>query len=236
MAEQFRFTTRLSFFSEVCYTKVKGFQAYLHYHKETIMKKLLLFPLTLFLSLGLAACSQSKPTDETASSVQSQQIVAKHSDIRLKFNAIKMAKADQEFKGGSSLAQVKELFGEPAKHEQVPAGDVTLDVYNWQFDQVDLTVQFYQDNVVVRSISNFYFIRDPKIGLKDFDGLADKLTYQQAVEKLGEPDVLSQAVSSDKEELQAIWVSGLKTDQEARIQLLFENNALKTKNQFGLKD
>lgn len=198
------------------------------------MKKLLLFSATLLLSLGLAACGQDKSSDETKSSVQSQQIVAKHSDVRLKFNQITLAKADQEFKGGTNLARLKELFGEPAKHETVPAGDVTLDVYSWQFDYVDLNVQLYQDSAVVRSISNFYFIRDPKISLKDFEELKEGMTYTQVLDKLGEPDVMSQAVSSDKEDLQAIWVSGLKTDNQAQIQLLFENNTLKTFNQTGL--
>lgn len=198
------------------------------------MKKLFLTSVTLILSLGLTACGQTKTSTDASSAVQSQQIVAKHSDIRLKFNKIVLAKADQEFKGGTNLATLKELFGEPAVHEKVPAGDVTLDVYNWKFDQVDLNVQLYEDNAVVRTISNFYFIRDPKIGLKEFEALTEGMTYTQVVDQLGEPDVLSQAVSSDKEDLQAIWVSGLKTDNQAQIQLLFENNSLKTLNQTGL--
>lgn len=200
------------------------------------MKKLFLFSTTLLLSATLAACSTTDKTTETSSSVQPQQIVAKHSDVRLKFNQITLAKADQEFQGGTNLATLKELFGEPASHEQAPAGDVTLDVYTWQFEHVEVSVQLYQDNAIVRTISNFYFIRDPKIDVKTFEKVTDGMTYTQAVDLLGEPDVLSQAVSSEKEELQALWVSGLKTDNQAQIQLLFENNALKTKNQTGLKD
>lgn len=198
------------------------------------MKRILMFSATLLLSLNLVACQNAKETSKT-STIQPQQIVAKHSDIRLKFNQVVLAKADQEFKGGSNLATLKELFGEPKTHERVPAGDVTLDVYNWQFEQVSLTVQLYEDSAIVRSISNFYFIRDPKIDIKTFDKLTDNMTYTQAVDLLGEPDVLSHAISSDKEELQAIWVSGLKTDNQAQVQLLFENNKLKTKNQHGLK-
>lgn len=199
-----------------------------------MMKKLLLFSASLLVSLSLAACGQDKSSGDNGSSVQSQQIVAKHSDVRLKFNKIVLAKADKEFKGGTNLAQLKELFGEPVKHETVPAGDVSLDVYSWQFDYVNLNVQLYQDNAVVRSISNFYFIRDPKIGLKDYDELKEGMTYTQVIDRLGEPDVLSQAVSSDKEDIQAIWVSGLKTDNQAQIQMIFENNTLKLKNQTGL--
>lgn len=200
------------------------------------MKRFFNLMIVTILSLGLIACSKTNQTDETTSSVESQQIVAKHSDIRLKFNEISLAKADQEFKGGTNLAKLKELFGEPVSHEQVPAGDVTLDVYRWQFEHVEVLVQLYQDSAIARSISNFYFIRDAKIDTKTFEQLKEGMTYTQAVDLLGEPDVLSQGVSSDKEELQALWVSGLKTDNQAQLQLLFENNALKTKNQQGLSD
>lgn len=198
------------------------------------MKKLLLFTVTLLATLSLAACGQKKQTTETAPSAKAQEIVAKHSDVRFKFNQITLAKADQDFKGGTNLATLKELFGEPVSHEQAPAGDVTLDVYTWQFDYVSLQVQLYEDNAIVRSISNFSFIRDPKTTLKTFEKITEGMTYTQAVDLLGEPDVLSQAVSSDSEELQALWISGLKTDSQAQIQLVFENNALKTKSQTGL--
>lgn len=199
------------------------------------MKKFFLFTATLLLASGLAACGQGNKKTDTASSVKPQEIVAKHTDVRSNFNKITLAKADQEFKGGTNLATLKELFGEPASHEQAPAGDVTLDVYTWNFEAVSVNVQLYEDSAIVRSISNFYYIREPKHTLKTFEQLAEGMTYTQAVETLGEPDVLSQAISSDKEEIQAIWVSGLKTDNQAQIQLLFENNTLKTKNQFGLK-
>lgn len=199
------------------------------------MKKLHLLTAVLLLSASLAACAPKKEASTTPS-VQPQQIVAKHSDVRLKFNQIQLAKADQEFKGGSNLAKLKELYGEPVKHEKVPAGDVTLDAYKWQFDQVEVNVQFYEDSAITRAISYFSFIKEPTLGLKEFKELKKDMTYTQVVDRLGEPDVLSQAVSSDKEELQAIWNSGLKTDNQAQIQLLFENNKLKTINQNGLKD
>lgn len=203
--------------------------------KEMIMKKLLKLSVALLLSTSLAACAP-KTTSDTKSSVEPQQIVAKHSDVRLKFNQIQLAKADKEFKGGSNLAKLKELYGEPVKHEEVPAGDVTLDAYKWQFDQVEVNVQFYEDNAITRAISYFSFIKEPSLGLKEVEQLQKDMTYTQVLDLLGEPDALSQAVSSDKEELQAIWTSGLKTDNQAQIQLLFENNKLKTINHNGLKD
>ncbi|HEN4396809.1 TPA: DUF3862 domain-containing protein, partial [Streptococcus agalactiae] len=55
-------------------------------------------------------------------------------------------------------------------------------------------------------------------------------------ELLGEPDDISQAVSSDKEELQAAWISGIQSsDSDPGINLTFENDKLTNKQQHGLK-
>lgn len=199
-----------------------------------MMKKRLFAFVTLFLSLGLVACGQAEKPKETASSVKAQEFIAPHSDVRLKFNQIVLAKADQEFKGGSTLASLKELYGEPVEHSQTPAGDVTLEAYRWQFDQVQVSVQFYEDSAITRSISYFEFIKEPTVGLETFEKLQKEMTYAQVVDILGEADALSEAVSSDGEELQALWTSGLKTDQHAQIQLLFVNGKLNTITQTGL--
>lgn len=195
------------------------------------LKKLLTLSATLGLALSLAACSTKS---DTASDVEPRQIVAKHSNIRLDFDKIVLAKADDEFKGGTNLATLKGLFGEPESHEEVPAGDVTLDAYKWSFDQVNISVQLYEDSAIVRSISHFSFIREDKVDKEIFDQLKDGMTYTQAIDLLGEPDVLSEAVSSDKEQLQAIWSTGLVNHGRSQIDLLFENNQLIAKNQFGL--
>lgn len=200
------------------------------------MKKLMVASVSLLLAFSLVACTPKKESTEPTEPVQSRQITAKHSDTRLAFNKIVLAKADDEFKGGTNLATLKELFGEPKSHEEVPAGDVTLDSYKWQFDQMEIGVQLYEDSAIVRSISHFSFIRENTISLADFNTIKEGMTFTQAVDLLGEPDVFSQAVSSDKEQLQAIWSSGLKTNNHAQIDLLFENNKLISFNQIGLID
>ncbi|EHI69447.1 hypothetical protein STRIC_1070 [Streptococcus ictaluri 707-05] len=63
------------------------------------------------------------------------------------------------------------------------------------------------------------------------------MNYEEAKKILTQPDNYSQAASSDKESLQAVWISGLKTHaQGAHISLLFENNQLVEMSQIGLTD
>ncbi|MFS6294969.1 DUF3862 domain-containing protein [Streptococcus agalactiae] len=71
---------------------------------------------------------------------------------------------------------------------------------------------------------------------KGFYSLFKTLQQNQVKELLGEPDDISQAVSSDKEELQAAWISGIQSsDSDPGINLTFENDKLTNKQQHGLK-
>ncbi|MFC5631603.1 MULTISPECIES: DUF3862 domain-containing protein [Streptococcus] len=213
------------------------------------MKKNLLFLGLGIFFLCLSACSSKKDTEvKTVENVTLDTNVVKkdttpiHQDIRLKFNDIQLASAANEFKGGTNLEGLKNLFGEPMSHETVPAGSVSVDLYTWNFDQVSLRVHIYQDSSIVRSISNFQFNREETITKSDVDALKISQenipgdSFKAISDKLGQPDVMSQAVSSEKEEIQAVWTSGLKTDSGATLILDFENNALVRVEQNGIKD
>lgn len=207
----------------------------------------------LFLSLGLSltvvslvACKQKPQTKQAPdpSELKTELILkdktAPHQDIRLKFNEIKLASSKDDFKGGTSLEELKTYFGEPSKHETVPAGEVSLDLYTWKFEQVELNVHLFENNAIVRTISNFRFNREQTVTKSVVDAL--KLTngdqkgdsFKAISEKLGQPDSISQAVSSDKEEIEAVWTSGLKTDSGATLKLYFENDALVNIEQTGI--
>lgn len=63
------------------------------------------------------------------------------------------------------------------------------------------------------------------------------MSYNEVTKILTEPDDYSHASSSDKSQLQAIWVSGLKTKTRgSHISLLFENDQLIEMSQTGLID
>lgn len=186
--------------------------------------------------LTLGACSsqsQSNKTETTTSTTQLQ--TAKHQDVRFNVDKIKVGSKDENFKGGSSLAELKSLFGEPAKQFDTPAGDVTLKGYTWTFDNVSVTAQLLEDSTIVRTINNFQFVRDAKITQKQYNKLENGISFTQVKDILGVPDTLSEAISSDKAELQASWTSGIKSStSNPNITLTFENGQLTSKTQVGL--
>ncbi|MGV3006410.1 DUF3862 domain-containing protein [Streptococcus pluranimalium] len=207
-------------------------------------KKLLpITTITFTLALiSLSACSSNKNTKpqankEALNTLQAKTEPQQNPQVRLKFNDIKTATAANDFKGGTPLEQIKALYGEPKSHETKPAGDVTLDVYTWDVDGVIISAQLFEDSTIARAISNFAFDRKQTVTKKIYDEkLPNDLTFTEVTEIIGQPDVMSQAVSSDGEQLQALWSSNLKgNDNTRQIELIFKNGKLSEKSQRGLE-
>ncbi|WP_341931548.1 DUF3862 domain-containing protein [Streptococcus pluranimalium] len=205
-------------------------------------KKLLLITTITLALISLSACSSNKNTKsqtnkEALTTLQSKTEPQQNPQVRLKFNDIKTATAANDFKGGTSLEQIKALYGEPKSHETKPAGDVTLDVYTWDIDGVIISAQLFEDSTIARAISNFAFDRKQTVTKKIYDEkLPNNLTFTEVTEIIGQPDVMSQAVSSDGEQLQALWSSNLKgKDNTRQIELIFKNGKLSEKSQKGLE-
>lgn len=198
------------------------------------LKKIWQFAMILLTIVTLSACQTKKNTD--LSETKASQIKPQNEEMRLNFNKIGLANIGDEVTGGTTLEELKALFGEPESHTTQNGGDVTLDVYTWRKDETTLVTQLYDNHAIARAISNFRFIRKPKITIKTFDSLTNDMSFSNAITILGDPDVMSQSVSSNGEEITAIWSSGFKSSNlNSNIELKFTNNQLKTKKQYGLK-
>lgn len=203
------------------------------------MKKLLSLTVLGLSLFTLAACGKSSSKTESKGSLDNEAskiLTVKHGNVRQNFDKITMANAFQEFSGGSNLDSLKGWFGEPSSMSQEQAGDAKLDVYNWQYDNVVVTAKLFNNSTVVKSISNFSYVRDPKITLKMYENLKNGTSYDDAVKTLGTPDVYSIAVSSDATMTQALWSSNLvaKKGETGSLTLNFKNGALENKSQANL--
>lgn len=190
--------------------------------------------------MTLVACGKDDKSADTVNNDTAlvQQIKAPQEDKRLIFNQIKLGRIATDFKGGSTIEEVKAMLGEPLSSEKVEAGkDIFLDSLNWQFDGVSITARFFENGAISKSISNFAFIRDAKISLTDFEAIPEEEAYQKLFDQFGQPDVMSESVSSDSEQVQAIWTSNLYRDKtDAFMELTFENKVLVKKVQNGLTE
>ena len=151
------------------------------------MKKLLSLTVLGLSLFTLAACGKSSSKTETKGSLDNEAskiLTVKHGNVRQNFDKIIMANASQEFSGGSNLDSLKGWFGEPSSTSQEQAGDAKLDVYNWQYDNVVVTAKLFNNNTVVKSISNFSYVRDPKITLKMYENLKMELAMTMLSKRL----------------------------------------------------
>lgn len=200
--------------------------------KKNTLIKLLVLPL---LTLVLIACSQEKTKEKTKKDQNKTTMIAPNQDKRASFEKISIASREENFKNGTSLEELKTLYGEPNSHDTKPAGDVTLESYTWTFDQVTITASLYENSTIIKSIQNFIFNRDLNLGLKEYNKIKEGMTYNQVTKILTEPDDYTQAISTDSEQLQAVWISGLKTNaQGANISLTFQDGKLTKKSQNAL--
>lgn len=190
---------------------------------------------------SLVACSQPQKPRHSAKKrpltiMQSDSEPTQDPKVRLQFNDIKTATVQDNFQNGTTLEQIKSFYGEPKTHTTKPAGDVTLDVYTWTIDKATITVQLFQNSTVAKAISNFAFERKKTITETIYTKeIQNGMTFTRATEILGQADVYSQSVSSDGEEIQAIWSSNLKgTDNARHIKLIFKDGKLVEKSQYGL--
>lgn len=100
-----------------------------------------------------------------------------------------------------------------------------------------INAQLFDNSAIGKAISNFSFIRKETITKKMYDSINKDSSYESVVSLLGEPDDYSQSSSSEKEELRAIWGSGIKSKTKgATITLVFENGKLNDKKSSGLSD
>ncbi len=197
------------------------------------MKKIFVSLCLGFGLVALVACTAEDGSSEASgtsisSSLSAQQNpTAAYKEQRLAMDKVSYGVQANNFAGGSSIATLTSYFGQPTKTEQTPSGNVTLDVYTWQLGQVKIQASLFQDSTVALSISNFYFTREETITKKTSQKLTKGMSYDKVEALLGKPDDYSKAVSSDGEEMQALWVSGLRSQKSnPRITLTFKNGSL----------
>ncbi|MFC3931775.1 DUF3862 domain-containing protein [Streptococcus dentapri] len=207
-------------------------------------KKLLIGLVCLLSAVILAACNKSSDDKTSTSSSlplssSTLQSSDNHDSVRKNFDKVTVGKSSNDFAGGTSIAQLKKLFGEPKEHtqEKPSSGDIVLDVYTWTFDTITVEVKLYNDSTLVRSIRGYTYNRDASFTADDYADLKKGMTYSDIIAKYGAPDNLSEAASSDKTELQAVWSSNLKLakgQEQGQMILNFTNNKLSDKDQNGL--
>ena len=197
-------------------------------------KKLLSFALLGVCSIVLSACAgstDSKKDTSSSSSSAKNEVVLKNTELRNKFNSIKVGDIMDSGNGGSTLDEVKKSLGKPTKFQGTSAKTGT-----WTKNGVTIMLHFVDDKVVTKDLSGFKFgRREEKLTLDAFNQIQTGASYDEIIKNYGEPDSLNELVVSGETKITAIWLTGIKGSSYANATLQFTNGQLTSKTQSELK-
>lgn len=213
------------------------------------MKKIALFGVTLLASFTLVACSSNQSTETTSSSSATEQVTDSGStnnsneqktELRTSFDAIVVGDLMNNGEGGSTKESVIKALGDANSTSTTSVNGLNVEQLSWLGNGATagttITIQFINNNVTSKAITGFQFAREAKIGLTEFNSLADGISYADAINTLGEPDSVSESLIAGSKSITASWVTGVKGNLGSNIALQFMNDSLTTKAQSGLTD
>lgn len=179
--------------------------------------------------------SKTNKTTSTSSS-NKDKVISKDTELRNKFDAIKVGDLMNSGNGGSTFDEVKSSLGSPNSTSTTDLQGVSVKTDTWSKNGVTILIQFENDKVVSKDITGFKFEkRDEKLTLAEFDQIQNGVSYDEMVSKFGEPDSLSEMVINGETTLTAIWLTGVKGGLGANVTLQFTNGQLMSKMQSELE-
>ncbi|BDR56467.1 DUF3862 domain-containing protein [Xylocopilactobacillus apis] len=169
----------------------------------------------------------------------------KKEPTKSQFNKIKVADTSEKNSKGSTLSEAEKLLGKPTNLTTNTIKGTTSSYANWTYirkqtsDSISLSISFTNQRAVSKAIVGFKVDRPKKISLSDFNNIKNGTTYDEVIKEFGEPNGLTESISSKKTFKTAIFSSNLNTNpsdsKTANVTFVFTANKLTAKNQTGLK-
>ncbi|BDR58598.1 DUF3862 domain-containing protein [Xylocopilactobacillus apicola] len=185
--------------------------------------------------------SSTKSKSDVQSTVKNGKLLKKEPTMK-DFNKISVADTNNKGSKGTTLSEAKKLLGEPTTLTENKTKDVSSSFANWTYnrksptDSISLSVTFTNDQAVSKGIVGFKVKRDKKITLSAFNEIKEHATYEEVVKALGEPNGITDSLSNKKSSRTAIYSSDLDANEDKpRVDFVFSDNKLLSKNQIGLK-
>ncbi|MCF2566559.1 DUF3862 domain-containing protein [Streptococcus pasteurianus] len=211
------------------------------------MKKIGLLGLTLLSVATLSACSSSKTDNKNTSSSSSVEQTTSSTSaeetkkaVRSVYDSVVVGDLMNNGEGGTTKDTVVNAYGNPASTSTTSINGMNVEQVTWigngNATGITVSIQFINNNATSKMISGFQFSRDSKIGLTEFNNLANGTSYADVVNTLGEPDTTSENLISGSKSVTATWVTGIKGNVGANFVLQFTDDSLTSKSQSGLTD
>jgi hypothetical protein len=222
--------------------KIKDDKGNVYVQKKPFYKRVWFWILAIIVvfvvggALGGSKGNSKSNNSTSTSSSNKDKVISKDTELRNKFDAIKVGDLMNSGNGGSTFDEVKSSLGSPNSTSTTDLQGVSVKNDTWSKNGVTILIQFENDKVVSKDITGFKFEkRDEKLTLAEFDQIQNGVSYDEMVSKFGEPDSLSEMVINGETTLTAIWLTGVKGGLGANVTLQFTNGQLMSKMQSELE-
>lgn len=144
--------------------------------------------------------------------------------------------------GGSSLEEVKAVFGEPDSTSETNIEGQTAKMMTWGGLKggdimSSIVVSFSNDKAVSKAVTGLKVDKHDKATLEQFNAVATDGTFSedQARQQFGEPDGISDSLVNGQKQSLLTWSKNVAGDAGANFNITFDGGTATSKAQLNMK-
>lgn len=169
---------------------------------------------------------------------------SKTNDTALKDNFDKIVIGDilSNGEGGTSLEEVKGVFGEPDSTSETNIEGQTAKMMTWGSPEggdimSSVVVSFSNDKAVSKAVTGLKVAKHDKATLEQFNAVATDGSYteDQAKSEFGDPDGISDSLINGAKQSMLTWSKNVDGDAGANFNITFDNGVATSKANMGMK-
>lgn len=229
--------------------KVMGQDGKMYKVKKPFYKKIWFWVLVVIVVVGFGSAlgggSDKKEASDTADEKTSTSSKTKaESDTTLKSNFDKIALGDilSNGDGGTSLEEVKGIFGEPDSTSETSLEGQTAKTMTWGGPKggdlmSSIVISFSNDKAVSKAVTGLKVKKHDKVTLEQFNAVATDGSFSedQAKQEFGEPDGISDTLVNGAKQSMLSWTKNVNGDPGANFNITFDNGAATSKSNISMK-
>jgi hypothetical protein len=229
--------------------KVMGSDGKMYKVKKPFYKRVWfwIFAIVIILVIGssLGGGSENKDASDNNNVKTSNSSKAKNeTETVLKDNFDKITLGDimSNGEGGTSLQEIKDIFGEPDSTSETNLEGQTAKMMTWGGPKggelmSSIVISFSNDKAVSKAVTGLKVGKHEKVTLEQFNAVATDGSFSEdtAKKEFGEPDGISDTLVNGSKQSMLSWTKNVNGDVGANFNITFSNGIATSKSNMGMK-
>lgn len=165
-----------------------------------------------------------------------------NSTLKDNFNKIEIGDILSNGEGGTTLEEVKAIFGEPDSTSETNLEGQTAKSLTWGSPKggdllSSVVISFSNDKAVSRAVSGLKVPKHDKVSLEQFNAVATDGSFseEKAKQEFGEPTGISDTMVNGQKQSMLTWTNNVNGDAGANFNITFDGGNATSKSQFNMK-